>query len=106
MSIYETSSAKTCLIADLINDSYLILHQTIVGYIRTKFQSSAKFTSLGMGFQICAIEISSKTVFFRAGHISPLQLGRNRQNNLFALNLADLSKVIYKYRVAVTPIYT
>ena len=35
---------------------------------RAKFQSSAKFTSQGMGFQICAIGISYETLFRRAGH--------------------------------------
>jgi len=32
-------------------------------YIMTKFQSCAEFTSQAMGFQICAIGISYKTLF-------------------------------------------
>jgi len=37
--------------------------------IRNKFQSSAKFTSQVMGLQMCAIGISYKTPFRKAGHI-------------------------------------
>ena len=40
----------------------------MLGYIRTKFKSSAKFTSQLIGFQICVIGISYKTPFCRESH--------------------------------------
>ena len=46
-----------------------VAHTLAKGYIRTKFQSSTKFTSQVTDFQICAIGISYKTPFRRAGHI-------------------------------------
>ena len=80
---FVTSSAKRGLIAfpnSQLCESYLhrllSYHLHIIPYnsgiyvrVWTKFQDSTKFTSQVMGFQICAIGISYKNPFHRAGHI-------------------------------------